>query len=245
MENIEKICTYNGVDIIHIFEPAKTLSKDPELKKKVLSECERVQLEVWDPMMSIEDNTINNDGLVLLMKDDHSVGFISYQIKKYDDKYVMYFHDLMISKKYQGKGLYRIALLSSILTIAEKYDTVHFTGMTITYNARVIKSLYFKPHIFRNISFPRLNVEHRYLVKKMGADFFDEKNLHLDKGIIEGMWKPSRRNGQHLVDYSELSDLFGPGLSPETGDSLVLLFDIDAESVRYIRNFLNERVVRN
>ncbi|MBI2091556.1 MAG: hypothetical protein HYT75_00985 [Deltaproteobacteria bacterium] len=192
--------------------------------------------------MSIEENTIKNSGLTLLSHAGNFIGFISYQVLQCSNSHILYFHDLMIKKSFQSLGLFRTALMMSIVCASQDYKMDEFTGMTITYNARVIKSLYFKPHIFKNISFPTPSNKHKMLLREHGSHFFDPRELDIENGIVRKMWLQSKKDGQHINDNSELSILTGTYLNPVDGDSIVLLFDIDEKSIEHINNFLKERV---
>lgn len=73
---IQPICEYKGVGIVRIRDPRTVLGDRPDLRAEILANCERVQRGVWNPRLSIEENTIDTDLLMLLRDGGEYVGFV-------------------------------------------------------------------------------------------------------------------------------------------------------------------------
>lgn len=208
-ENIKTICQYKDVDIVHVLKPSETLKTLPDLKNKILAECDQVQRSVWNPVQTIEENTINTDLLLLLNHKDKFVGFLSANCSKMDDHDIVYLHDVMISREYQGRGFCRLLSLLLILDVFDCFAISKFEVVTAKSNSRLISTLYTKRNVFKTISFPAPNEFHKILLKRISKELFDDIKINVEKGMIEKIWGPPPDEKQHISRAKNLTLLLG------------------------------------
>lgn len=241
--SIRTICQYKGVDIVQIANPRETLADLPDLKQKILVECDLVQRSVWNPQQSIEDNTINNDLLLLLSSNGKYTGFLSADRNKIGDREVVYLHDVMISQDHQGLGFCRLLVLLLVLDIFDCFSISRFDLVTATSNSRLISTLYTKNNIFKNLSFPKPNDYHKILLRMMRDGLFGDKTVNVDTGIINDIWRQPPDDRQHISRARNLTTLFGNTLALERGDALAIIASLNEEAIinanSYVRGALN------
>lgn len=228
---IKTICRYKNVNIVHIVNPRETLSCDLKLKNKVLSECDMVQKSVWAPRQSIEENTINNELLILLEDKGNYVGFTSVKYLECGEHKIAYWHDAMISCAYHGQGFSRLMALLLTIDVFNSLSISNYHLMTATSNSRIITTLYTKHNIFKEISIPVIGELHRHLLKIAGGTLFAGSDVDIETGIIKGMWLPQDNNAQHVSNARNISALLGDRIVPATGDALAVISRIDEESI--------------
>ena len=243
LKNVARICQYKGVDIVHVIKPKETLEKMSDLKHKILTECDQVQRSVWNPKQTIEENTINNGLLLLLEHDGRYIGFLSSDFRNIDDYNIVYLHDVMINRDYQGMGFCRLLSLLLLIEVFNIFGTSKFLFMTATSNSRLISTLYTKHNIFKNVSFPIPNEFHRMLLSRLGREFFGGPKVNTEACIIEKMWYPPPDERQHISRAKNLTSLLGKKLKLEDGDALAIIASVDEEAIlnanSYIRGALD------
>lgn len=242
LKSMRKICEYKGVDIVLLVNPGELLKDSPAERRRILLECEAVQRSVWSPKESIEENTINNDLLLLMEDNGKVVGFTSVKLIDDRDNKFAYWHDAMIVKKYQGMGFSRLLSLLLLGAVSTRFSAPYFNLITITSNSRVLKTLYTKDTIFKNLSFPVPSSDQVELFRSFSSHLAIDDKIDVDTGIVRQMWLPQEDNDQHITNVQNLNILLNEKLSSESGDALAVVTEIDEESVvnadLYVREML-------
>jgi len=237
IDSPHRLLRRSGVEIVHISSPRAFMKHDAILRKKVLTECEQLQSRIWKPICSIENNTINNDGLVLMMHKKTVVGFLSYGVFKVRGQRVVHFNDIMVSREHQGEGLFKDAFASTVIYLGRCFGS--FVGLVFTYNALIINTIYSRPHIYSSCSFPSTSLEQQYLLLECCSLLKCNKDVDVLNGVIYGMLNRPVLMEQHVLMSEKLGSLIHGDMIIDRGDCLALMFRYSKESEKYAEMCVN------